>query len=138
MLKLWIAGGLALVAAGVALADGPRGGMFKRVDGNGDGQLSRAEVMAFGEKRFARADANTDGNLTLEEVTKAMGKRDGARIAKRFQRLDTNGDGMIGQEEFRARGTQRFERLDADGDGMVSVDEARKARRGWRAQNRDG
>jgi hypothetical protein len=44
------------------------GGMAMRADTNGDGVVTRAEVVAEAGARFDRADANRDGKLDREEV----------------------------------------------------------------------
>lgn len=42
--------------------------LFDDSDANKDGQLSKAEWVARGEKMFAEIDANKDGNVTTEEM----------------------------------------------------------------------
>lgn len=138
MIKIWIAGLLAVAAAGAAVAEDGPGKMFDRADANGDGQLTRAETVAFGDRRFERADANGDGLLTLEELTAAASRRNADRIAKRIERVDANGDGAIAREEARARGDVRFQRLDENGDGVLTVEEVRKGRKAWLRHQRDG
>ncbi|MGI9371728.1 MAG: EF-hand domain-containing protein, partial [Hyphomicrobiales bacterium] len=41
--------------------------MMKRMDGNGDGAISRAEFDARANKRFDRVDANKDGAISMAE-----------------------------------------------------------------------
>lgn len=55
--------------------------MFKRMDTNGDGVISKQEFMEQAEKRFKRLDANGDGQITREEIESAaqnMRQRAGA------------------------------------------------------------
>lgn len=55
--------------------------MFKRMDTNGDGVISKQEFMDQAEKRFKRLDANGDGQITREELENAaqnMRQRGGA------------------------------------------------------------
>lgn len=73
---------LATLAAGHAIAAEPSappaGGLpqgkppiqhlFDDTDANKDGQLSKAEWAARGEKMFTEIDANKDGNVTTEEM----------------------------------------------------------------------
>jgi hypothetical protein len=44
------------------------------MDGDGDGQLSRAEFSAMGATMFERLDANDDGRITSEEAQAAHGR----------------------------------------------------------------
>lgn len=85
--------------------------------------VTRAEVQAHVEKRFARRDANRDGFLTSEEMTRRGGPRDGA-MRERWQR---NG---IGHAVNIRRGDPNaaFDRIDANRDGSISRDEFAQAR----------
>ena len=42
--------------------------MFKMIDSNSDGAVSRAEFDAFHDKHFKRMDANNDGSVSREEM----------------------------------------------------------------------
>lgn len=44
-----------------------KGGMFKKMDADGDGVVTKAEADAFHEKKFGEIDANKDGKITKEE-----------------------------------------------------------------------
>ena len=100
-----IAGGLALssiVVASLAVA-GNLGHHHKRhhmvhatsIDSNGDGQLTRNEVMAHSRTRFDRLDANGDGLVSPNEY--------GARLVNMFARMDTNGNGILEGDELPRR-----------------------------------
>ena len=63
--------GLALVAMPLAFA-GQHGkqaheAMFKKMDSNGDGKVTRVEHTAGAKLMFTKADTNKDNALTLEE-----------------------------------------------------------------------
>lgn len=60
--------------------------------------MTRAEVQAKSQERFARMDANKDGKL---DRTDWQALRE-TRKEKRFARLDTNNDGQISKAEFMA------------------------------------
>ena len=100
-----IAGGLALssiVVASLAVA-GNLGHYHKRhhmvqatsIDSNGDGQLTRNEVMAHSRTRFDRLDTNGDGQVSPDEY--------GARLVNMFARMDTNGNGILEGDELPRR-----------------------------------
>ena len=100
-----IAGGLALssiVVASLAVA-GNLGHHHKRhhmvhatsIDSNGDGQLTRNEVMAHSRTRFDRLDINGDGLVSPDEY--------GARLVNMFARMDTNGNGILEGDELPRR-----------------------------------
>ncbi len=70
---------LAVAIATPALAamdDGKKSGhmqdkadyMFKRVDTNGDGKITKTEHDAFANKMFTDADTNKDGSISMEEM----------------------------------------------------------------------
>ena len=75
--KLKIAAAVVAVAAvaGVAVTANAvshswRGGMMLRhMDANGDGQITREEVMPRLVRKFDKVDANSDGRVTKDEVT---------------------------------------------------------------------
>lgn len=61
-------------AADAAAAGSPRDHMhnhmekmWKEMDANGDGSISREESTAFGNKKFDERDTNHDGKVTREE-----------------------------------------------------------------------
>ena len=109
---------------------GPRGPMpmeFSELDQNGDGQVTREEMLAHGEKRFTDADTNGDGFLSQDEMKAQILKRMEARAEKAgtrmMERKDANGDGQLSMEEMRPneqRQDKMFSRFDTDGDGAIS------------------
>ncbi len=44
-----------------------KGDMLKEIDADGDGAVSKAEFLAFHEKRFGEMDADKDGKISKEE-----------------------------------------------------------------------
>ena len=83
--------GAGLIAGSVA-AQGMAGGkMFKKLDTDGSGTVSRAEVHAGQGRMFARLDIDADGTISREEF-QAMADR-------RFAKIDLDGNGEITREE---------------------------------------
>ncbi|MGB1338545.1 EF-hand domain-containing protein [Planktomarina sp.] len=110
---------------------------FSQLDANGDGQITQAEVKAFGATQFAEADTDGDGSLTLEELT-ARAKADrakkmGKRAKRMLKRLDSDGNGTIELAEMEEKqgGMRMFDRMDENEDGVISQEEfdAKKGKR---------
>ncbi|MEM7766423.1 MAG: hypothetical protein AAF253_02925 [Pseudomonadota bacterium] len=119
---------------------------FDALDGNGDGEITRAEVDAKRMADFARADTNADGVLSIEESQAwkdaKRAERQAVRAQAQFTRADVNGDGVIGPDEFGSRNEKMFDRVDANEDGIITTEEAedsikrmgKKRRMGLRGQ----
>jgi Ca2+-binding EF-hand superfamily protein len=113
------------------------GEMFKRLDTNHDGVLTKDELQAKGAQRVAQSfdklDRDKDGMVTQEEMKEARTTRMAAmreHAEERFKTADKNGDGSLSKEEATAsmpRLAQRFDSLDQNKDGQLSRDELRNA-----------
>lgn len=133
-----VSGGAAAVVSGVAIAAPAMKGPMK-ADANGDGNLTRAELTASLDKRFAELDKDGDGKVTVEE-RKAVRE---ARFAEHFKKMDKDGNGQLSMAEMQAgREARKAERgrghhgamhhghhggpggrmgmMDADKDGIVT------------------
>ena len=62
------------------------------IDSNGDGQLTRDELLAHSHTRFDRLDANSDGLISPDEY--------GSRLVNMFERMDTNRNGILEGNEL--------------------------------------
>ncbi|MFK7764824.1 MAG: EF-hand domain-containing protein [Roseobacter sp.] len=95
---------------------------FEKLDENGDGQITRAEMEAMRANRFTRADANGDGDISLEEMQELGAERARAHATRIMERLDRNDDGVLSADEMPSgdRASRRFDRVDADEDGVIS------------------
>lgn len=106
----------------------PVAGLLERLDGNGDGTVSKDEIAAARERLFKRFDLNGDGTIDDHEVEvrrdaimdRAIGAQ--ARLGREMHQMDANGDGKVSQDEFRAR-TVLFDLVDRDSDGRLSAAE---------------
>ena len=106
-------GGLAathLAYAQPGAEGGPRGGMMAQADTNKDGKISKAELTAGLEARFAKMDVDRDGQITQKDRDAMRQQRQDARFAA----LDTDKNGQISKTEFtaghEARADKRQER----------------------------
>lgn len=119
-----------------------------RLDTDGDGRLSRAEVEAGATGRgkranplvehFAAIDANRDGYLVRSEIRawheRQRPQREAQmrkRFDERFAAADLNGDGKLSRvevDEKMPRLSNRFTWMDDNRDGFLSRDELRPMR----------
>jgi len=103
--NLVIAGGLALsgmLVASLAVA-GSSGGHHKRghifgaatLDADGDGALTKDELLAHNRARFDRLDADNDGMISPDEF--------GRRLDAMFTRMDADNNGLLSGDELPRR-----------------------------------
>lgn len=132
----------ALAAAPFALAEHasghPADAMFKSMDANSDGQISRAEHATGGKKMFTDADANRDGFVTVVEMDaahKLMADKQAQtdkhaatdkptaatpNRAEMFKMHDKNGDGKLTAAEHDAGCEAMFTKMDKNKDGSLT------------------
>jgi Ca2+-binding EF-hand superfamily protein len=138
-MKWFLGSFLFLIPATISLAQDAA--IFNKLDSNGDGQITAAEVpedklTAF-QRMLGAKDNNSDGQLSKEEFTAALaaeGKRpeggagnekiNPAEVLKRF---DKNGDGRLSREEAPERMLEHFDRIDANKDSSVDLTEFEQA-----------
>ncbi len=103
---------------------------LKKLDANGDGKLTGAELIAaFGD--MPRPDAARPA--ALEGVAAAMQKQ----MLERLKQADANGDGKLSKEEAPDRLKERFDVLDANEDGFLDDSELQKIAERLREQFRN-
>lgn len=116
--------------------------MFKRMDKDHDGKITKAEFLANPrfeqipeEKRdmmFARLDRNGDEVIDREEI-RAMQQDAERRAREQFRGLDVDKSGGLNFEEFskgeffaklpEEKRRQIFGRMDTDGNGEINADD---------------
>ncbi|MFC3442718.1 EF-hand domain-containing protein [Sphingobium rhizovicinum] len=107
-------GGLAathVVYAQPGAEGGPRGGMMAMADANKDGKISKAELTAALDTRFAKMDIDHDGQLTQKDRDLKRQQR----LDDRFTALDTDKNGQISKAEFAAGHQARADKRDEAG-----------------------
>ena len=103
-----VVGLLALAASGVAGAQVERTGDYlSKMDGDGDGRVSRVEYLAWMGYAFEKMDRDGDGVLSPAELPGGKGKpvtlaQHRQRLVERFARQDANGDGYLDARELSA------------------------------------
>lgn len=119
---------------------GMRRGGLMRADANGDGVVTREEVIADADRRFTALDTDRDGTVSGDEMQ-------AARSARRMRRGDVRradpaaGAAPIGdaakrgdtrapmtREAMRDRALRMFDRADANHDGRVDAQEIQAMR----------
>lgn len=116
-------------------ADGgprPRGGLMMMADANKDGKISKAELTAALEARFAKMDVDHDGQLTAKDRE----LRQQQRLDKRFAALDTDKNGQISKAEFTAGHQARADKRDKRRAEAGKPDD--EGRGGWGKHRRGG
>lgn len=119
---------------------------FETLDANKDGKVTPQEMDAHREAEFKARDTDGDGLLSKDEMIAAAMERVRAGMEKRIGRMvekrDADGDGKISLAEMPGgdeRGARMFERMDADGDGAISAEEVAAMKdRGMRGKHRHG
>jgi hypothetical protein len=105
--------------------------LFKKLDSNGDGNVTKAELMAFHKAKFDSIDTNHDGKVTADEA-KAAGRTKSfekftAKVKKpylnvadteyeeeeNFNSADYNKDDKVSREEFKKHYLASFEAKEA-------------------------
>lgn len=103
--------------------------LFRNIDGNGDGALSREEYMAYRGRVFGGMDADGQGSLSQDEFMaggpggQTMTKRHRVRREEMFRALNRGGSGAISRPEWDREGEELFNLRDRNGDGNIMPEE---------------
>ncbi|MET0248933.1 MAG: calcium-binding protein [Sphingobium sp.] len=92
---------------------GGRGGIMMMADANKDGTITKAELTAALNARFAKMDVNGDGQITQAD----RDARRAQRMEARFTALDADRNGQISKAEFTAGHQARMDKRAEAGKG---------------------
>ncbi len=112
-----------------------KGGKFgkafiERMDADGDGAVTKAEIESKRTAKFDEFDANKDGQLSADEFNALHEDRKQKRMEARFAKFDEDNNSTISAEEFGSRTDDMFERFDKNKDGKLTADELPKRGKG--------
>ncbi len=109
---------------------GMRGEMIrdrmKEADADGDGKVTKAELVAAQEARLSKHDTDNDGALSLDEFTPLWVDFNKQRIVRGFQFLDRDGDGKVTDAEMKRVVDRIVARADRNDDGAISKDDFKR------------
>ncbi len=115
---IFAAGWIALAGAAQAQSDADR--LFQRLDANGDGVITLADLEIVAEKRVARIDLDGDGRITRMEMRTFEKRWSEMRTTAIIAQLDKNGDGVIVLAETTPGAGFVFAIADTNNDGKVT------------------
>lgn len=143
--------------AGNAAAKSSHEAMFKAMDTDGNGSVSRVEYAASGKQMFDNADTNHNGTVTLTEMTAACNLQasdmamkadkpvtmdkalktdksmkanmDTMSPADMIKLHDQNSDGQLSAAEQKAGCDMMFDKLDTNKDDKLSLAECEAGRK---------
>jgi Ca2+-binding EF-hand superfamily protein len=122
-----------LLAAAAPLVGSEAEDMFKRMDADGNGQVTAVEHAQFAENKFKQSDTNYDGQVSAAECNAAeaayhkKNKVDEKATAAHIRLVDTDGNGQISTSENATFARNAFAKADKNGDQLLSEDEVEDA-----------
>lgn len=107
--------------------DGPLLDRMAGADINRDGNITKAELVAFRTANFVRFDRNRDGYVTDSDIPAFLRGRLPIDIPTLTTQFDADRDGKVSRDEFVNGPTVVFDRADANRDGVLTQAERKAA-----------
>lgn len=98
--------------------------LFRKIDQDSDGKISKQEYLDAVAGKFAKRDTSNDGILSREEIL-TVDKIDAEKFIKK---IDRDKDGTVVKKEFMDTAAKQFHTLDKNADGYIDAKEWRAAR----------
>lgn len=135
---------IALAVGTTAFAQGRgfgfHGQFFEHLDANADGKITREELRAEVQRRFADFDLDKNGKVDASEMKRAGDAKFSQMQARRAEHLlerDENHDGKWSKSELSRMPERLFTKLDQDGNGVLTRDELDPGRDLWTERHGD-
>lgn len=102
---------------------------MEKADLDGDGAVSRDEILRYRATQWQKMDRNTDGHFTRDDLPGfARSRWDSGRLANLRSQFDVNRDGRVSHQEFVGGPTAAFDLADTNHDGYVTKAEMQTLR----------
>ncbi|MFZ1470605.1 MAG: hypothetical protein WAT09_16765 [Paracoccaceae bacterium] len=112
------------------------GQLMEKVDANGDGAITQAEIDTFRVGLVTGADTSGEGSISLDEFETIYLDLTRDRMVDAFQDLDADGDGVVTQAEMDTRFGGIVDQMDRNDDGKLDRED--HGGRGKDGPGRDG
>lgn len=96
-------------------------------DANRDGNITKAELIAFRASNFTRLDRNDDSVLTRNDIPALLRRRGSLDFDSLIAQFDSNRNGQISRDEFVNGPTAVFDRADSNRDNILTEVERKAA-----------
>ena len=95
--------------------------MLESADTDNNSILSRSELEAVLQHRFAKLDRNRDGTVNPDDAPRLARQRFLSNVTPLIERRDENDDGEMSYAEFSSRPIENFGKADENDDGEVEL-----------------
>lgn len=110
--------------------------MYKDMDTNSDGVVTKEEFNSFGAKKFTEMDVNGDGQITRKEMKGAKKKMDGSGSVR--NKMDDDGMDPTGKERSTKMSGERDHKIDSTSSGGTQGDRSSSQGRGGSRSDSSG